>query len=325
MRLVDNIKAEAKKLKRKVVLPESHDRRVLEAASILQQEGIANTILIGEKEKILKDANTFGVSLDGVEFASVAKSGLFPDFVDTYYEKRKRKGISLEEVEEAMHNPTFFAVMMVEKGMADGCVSGADTTTADVMRASLHIIGTASGITTISSDIIILATNIDKILSFADCAVLPAPSPEQLAEVAILTADTHRKVVKKEPKVAMLSFSTKGSTKHPYVEKVIQATEIVKQKRPDILVDGELQVDAALVPEIGERKAPGSPVAGVANVLIFPGLESGNIGYKLVQRICKCETIGPIVQGLRKPVNDLSRGCSTEDIVNLAAVTSTIA
>lgn len=325
MRLVEDVIAEAKKLKRKIVLPESYDERVIQAASILQQEGIANIILIGEKKEILKDANALGVSLNGVEFVSIAKSGLFPGFAEAYYEKRKKKGITSKEAEEIMRNPTFFAVMMVEKGLADGCVSGADTTTADVMRASLHIIGTASGITTISSDIIILATNIDKILSFADCAILPAPSSEQLAEVAILTADTHRKVVKEEPKVAMLSFSTKGSAKHPYVEKVIQATEIVRQKRPDILVDGELQVDAALVPEVGERKAPGSPVGGIANVLIFPSLEAGNIGYKLVQRICKCEAIGPIVQGLRKPVNDLSRGCSAEDIVNLAAITSTIA
>ncbi|RKY51652.1 MAG: phosphate acetyltransferase, partial [Candidatus Neomarinimicrobiota bacterium] len=208
----------------------------------------------------------------------------------------------------------------VEKGVADGCVSGADTTTGEVLRAALHIIGTAEGVKTVSSDILIITPNEGKVYSFADCAVLPDPDAEQLADIAISTAETHKRVVGEDPIVAMLSFSTKGSAKHKLVDKVIEATKIVKEKRPDILIDGELQFDAAIVEKVGRKKAPGSEVAGRANVLIFPDLNSGNIGYKIAQRIGKCEAVGPIIQGLAKPMNDLSRGCSVDDIVNVAAI-----
>ncbi|MCF7885240.1 MAG: phosphate acetyltransferase, partial [Candidatus Marinimicrobia bacterium] len=211
----------------------------------------------------------------------------------------------------------------VEKGIADGCLSGAATPTGDVLRPALHIIGTADGVKTVSSDILMILSN-SRLLSFADCAVIPDPTPEQLADIAIATAKTHQKLVGKEPKVAMLSFSTKGSAQHEKAEKVIKATKIVKEKS-DILVDGELQADAAIVESVGNRKAPDSPVAGKANVLIFPDLGAGNIGYKLVQRIAGTEAVGPIIQGLAKPMNDLSRGCSIDDIVNVSAILCNLA
>jgi len=215
--------------------------------------------------------------------------------------------------------------MLVEKGLADGCLSGADTTTGDVMKAALHIIGANPDTPTVSSDILMITPDEKRVWSFADCAVLPEPSAQQLADIAIATAETHRRILNEEPRVAMLSFSTKGSAKHPLADKVIQATQIVKARKPDLMVDGELQLDAAIVASVGQRKSPGSPVAGRANVLIFPDLGAGNIGYKLVQRIAGCEAVGPIIQGLRKPMNDLSRGCSVDDVVNVAAILCNIA
>ncbi len=242
------------------------------------------------------------------------------DFIQTYYEKRKHKGMTIEKASEVMTDHTYFGAMLVEKGMADGCLSGADTATGDVMKAAFHIIGTAEGVKTVSSDIFMITPDEKSVWSFADCAVMPDPSAEQLADIAISTADTHRKVVGVEPKVAMLSFSTMGSAKHPKAQKVIDATNIVREKRPDIQIDGEMQADAAIVEAIGAKKAPNSNVAGKANVLVFPDLGAANIGYKLVQRIAGCEAVGPIIQGLAKPLNDLSRGCSIDDIVNVSAI-----
>lgn len=320
MKLLDDIREQAKIRNKTIVLPEAHDDRIIKAASILQKEGIARPILIGKRDQIEKQAADLNVSLDGVKIIDPEGYERFSEFAETYYSKRKKKGATLQDAERIMVNPTFFGAMVLKKGLADGCLSGADTSTGNVLRAALHIIGTAPDIKTVSSDILLITPDEKNVWSFADCAVMPDPSSEQLADIAIATAETHRKIVKEEPIVAMLSFSTKGSAKHPLVDKVIEATKIVKRKRPDLKIDGELQLDAAIVKKVGEKKAPGSPVAGKANVLIFPGLEAGNIGYKLTQRIAGCEAIGPIIQGLRKPMNDLSRGCSVDDIVNVAAI-----
>ena len=320
MKLLDDIREQAKIRNKTIALPEAHDDRIIKAASILQKEGIARPILIGKRDQIEKQAADLNVSLDGVKIIDPEGYERFSEFAETYYSKRKKKGVTLQDAERIMVNPTFFGAMVLEKGLADGCLSGADTSTGNVLRAALHIIGTAPDIKTVSSDILLITPDEKNVWSFADCAVMPDPSSEQLADIAIATAETHRKVVKEEPIVAMLSFSTKGSAKHPLVDKVIEATKIVKQKRPDLKIDGELQLDAAIVEKVGEKKAPGSPVAGKANVLIFPGLEAGNIGYKLTQRIADCEAIGPIIQGLNKPMNDLSRGCSVNDIVNVSAI-----
>lgn len=325
MKLLDDIREQAKIRNKTIVLPEAHDNRIIKAASILQKEGIARPILIGKIDQIEKQAADLNVSLDGVKIIDPEGYERFSEFAETYYSKRKKKGVTLQDAERIMVNPTFFGAMILEKGLADGCLSGADTSTGNVLRAALHIIGTAPDIKTVSSDILLITPDEKNVWSFADCAVMPDPSSEQLADIAIATAETHRKVVKEEPIVAMLSFSTKGSAKHPLVDKVIEATKIVKQKRPDLKIDGELQLDAAIVKKVGEKKAPGSPVAGKANVLIFPGLEAGNIGYKLTQRISGCEAIGPIIQGLNKPMNDLSRGCSIEDIVNVSAILCNLA
>jgi len=320
MKLLEQIRKQAKGKQKTIVLPEAHDERVLRAAAVLQSEGICQTILVGKVDEIREHAAKLDLDLENVQLVSPQDSENFEEFAQGYCEKRKHKGVELSQARRFMQDPTFYAAMMVEKGLADGCVSGADTTTGDVMRAAFHIIGAHPDTPTVSSDILMITPDETKIWSFADCAVMPDPSPEQLADIAIATADTHQKVVGEEPRIAMLSFSTKGSAKHALAEKVIQATGIVKQKRPDLQIDGELQLDAAIVPYVGERKAKGSPVAGHANVLIFPDLNAANIGYKLVQRIAGCEAVGPIIQGLRKPMNDLSRGCSVDDIVNVAAI-----
>jgi len=325
MKLIVSIREEAKKKNKNIVLPEAHDDRVIKGAAILLEEKITQVTLIGKEDELKKHASDLGVSIDGAKFYNPEAYDGFEDFAQAYYEKRKHKGMTIEKAREVMKDVTFFGAMLVDKGMADGCLSGADTSTGNVMRAALHIIGTAEGVKTVSSDFIMITPDESKIWSFADCAVMPDPNASQLADIAISTADTHKKVVGEEPRVAMLSFSTKGSAKHSAADKVIEATNIVKEKRPDILIDGEIQADAAIVEAVGAKKAPGSSVAGKANVLVFPDLSAGNIGYKLVQRIAGCEAVGPVIQGLAKPLNDLSRGCSVDDIVNVSAILANMA
>lgn len=318
LELLVNIRAKAKQKKRTLLLPESHDERVLKAAEIITKEGFASVITIGEENKIRQDAEKLGVNLSGVRIIDPAKSDKLSDFTNIYYNLRKKRGITIEEAKTTVLRDIFFAGMMLREGMAAASVSGSTASTGDVMKAGIHCVGMKEGISIVSSFFLMVYPEIT--YSFGDCAVVPDPDAPQLADIAISTADNHKILTGEEPYVAMLSFSTKGSATHKLIDKVIEATAIVKQKRPDIKVDGELQFDAAIIDSIGKKKSPGSDVAGRANVLIFPDLNAGNIGYKIAQRLGKAEAVGPVVQGLSKPFFDLSRGCSVDDIVNTSAI-----
>lgn len=316
--LLDKIKANAKLKSKTVILPESHDERVLKASEILTKEKICKVITLGNPSKINEDAKRIGVDLSGVEVIDHLTHSKFAEFANIYYELRKKKGMTAEQAVEVMKRDIFFAAMMLREGLVDGSVAGSFASTADVMKAGIQIVGMPQGISIVSSFFLMLFK--DKAFSFADCAVVPNPDAQQLADIAISTADNHKKLTGEEPLVAMLSFSTKGSAKHELADKVIQATEIVGTKRADLNVDGELQFDTAIVASIGKKKAPESKVAGLANVLVFPDLNAGNIGYKIAQRWGGAEAVGPMVQGLQKPFFDLSRGCSVDDIVNTASI-----
>ncbi len=318
MQIMEKIILEASKRSKKIVLPESHDERVLKAAELIQKTNIASVTTIGEEKKILNDAEKIGVNLNGVEIINPENSENYESFVNTYVELRKKKGISKEDAENTIKKDLFFGAMLVREGIVSGSVAGSTASTADVLRAGIQCVGMPDGISTVSSFFLMILP--EKVYSFADCAVVPNPDVEQLADIAISTAENHKKLTGEEPNVAMLSFSTKGSAEHELVDKVIQATNIVKEKAPHLNIDGELQFDAAINESIGKRKAPESKVAGQANVLIFPDLNAGNIGYKIAQRLGKAEAVGPVIQGLKKPYFDLSRGCSVEDIVNTAAI-----
>jgi phosphate acetyltransferase len=320
LNIIDEIKAKAKQIKRHIVLPDALDERQIQAARIITDEGIANVTLIGSESTVREKADKLGVKLNGVRLIDPEKSEKLSDFAHIYFNLRKQKGkeVPLEEATKTLKHPLFFGAMMVREGQADGSVAGSLSTTADVLRAGIQIIGMPEGISVVSSFFLIVFPN--KIYSFADSAVVPNPTAEQLADIAITTAANHKKLTGEEPRIAMLSFSTKGSAQHELVDKMVQATEIVKKKKPDLKVDGELQLDAAIVPSVAAKKCPGSPVEGNANILIFPDLNAGNICYKMAQRMGGAEAIGPIVQGLRKPAFDLSRGCSVNDIVAVTAI-----
>lgn len=315
---IHGIKENAQKLQKHIVYPDATDPRAIEAARIVTDKKIARISLIGNREVMQSIASSKSISLEGIGIVEPRQSPMFIDFTQTFYERRKHKGVSLTEADEQMKHPLYFGAMMVNKGFADGSVAGSISTTGDVIRAGLLCIGMKEGINTVSSFFFILFP--DKIYAFADGAVLPDPTAAQLADIAITTAMNYQTLVGDEPRVALLSFSTKGSAEHSLVEKVRTATGIAKQKRPDLKIDGELQLDAAIVSTIAKRKAPDSSIAGEANVLIFPDLNAGNIGYKMAQRLAGAEAIGPIVQGLAKPAFDLSRGCSVDDIVTVTAL-----
>ncbi len=328
MGLIENIKENAKKQLRTVVLPESEDERVLKAAQMVLEEKTANVVLIGNEETINADAAACGANLEGATIIDPKKFDDIDRYVDELVELRSSKGLSREEATEIMTTePRFFGCMMVRLGDAHGLVAGSNSPTADVLRAAIQVIKTAPGIKTVSSAFIMETADgkfgDNGLILFADCAVLPDPSSEQLADIAASTAATASSVVGLEPRVAMLSFSTMGSASHPLVSKVQDAVQILKDRNVDFAFDGEMQADAAIIEAIGAKKAPDSDVAGKANILVFPDLQSGNIGYKLVQRFAGADAHGPVVQGLAKPVNDLSRGCSVEDIANLVAITAT--
>ncbi len=315
----------AKSDKKKIVLAEGEEKRNLIACDKILKNGLADIILIGNEEEIIKNAKQFGAEIKGAKIIDPEKSELTDGFANEFYELRKSKGMTLEKAEKMIRDPLYFGTMCVKMGYGDGMVSGAIHTTGDLLRPGLQIIKTAPGVKMVSGFFVMMVPDCkygeSGLLLFADCAVNPNPNSEELAAIAITTAETAKKLCELDPKVAMLSFSTMGSAKGELVDKVKNATEIAKKLRPDLDIDGELQLDAAIEEDVAKLKAPGSTVAGKANVLVFPDLQTGNIGYKLVQRFAKAEAIGPICQGFAKPINDLSRGCSSDDIVNVVALT----
>ncbi|KYH29921.1 MULTISPECIES: phosphate acetyltransferase [Clostridium] len=309
-----------------IVLPEGEEDRNLVAAGKINDNSLAKLILVGNEEKIRKRAKELNSNIEGVKIVDPETSDKTLLYAKELYELRKHKGMTEEKALKIVKDPLYFGTVMVKVGDADGMVSGAIHTTGDLLRPGLQIVKTAPNISIVSGTFVMQVPNSeygeDGLLLFADCAVNPNPTAEQLASIAISTAESAKKLCGIEPRVAMLSFSTMGSADHELVDKVRKATEIAKAERPDLAIDGELQLDAALVKEVADLKAPNSPVAGKANVLVFPDLQAGNIGYKLVQRFAKAHATGPICQGFAKPINDLSRGCSAEDIVNVVAITA---
>jgi phosphate acetyltransferase len=329
MDVMTRIKEKAKSKRKRVVLPEGTEERMIQATGKIVAEDLAQVTLLGDEKTIRELAGSQGLDLSRVKLIDPADAPGLDEYVEEYYGLRKKKGITSDQARSAMLNPLFYGAMMVRKGEADGSVAGSINATADVMRAAIQIIGTAPGINLVSSSFLMVLPEFlgqkHRAFVFADCAVIPDPDPAGLASIAISSAKTMQDLTGEEPKVAMLSFSTKGSAEHEMVDKVREATRIARELKPDLKIEGELQADSAIIPSVAQKKAPDSIIRGEANVLIFPDLNSGNIAYKLVQRMARAEAIGPIIQGLAKPANDLSRGCSVDDIVNVVAIAMTMA
>jgi len=327
MELIDRIKLNARKHYKRIVLPEGTEERTIQAADIAIEEGLAQIILIGNPSEINALAKEKGLKNIGKAKIVDPESHEKKDhYIDLMVELRKHKGLTREEASKLIEDPLYLGVLMIKNGDADGEVSGADHATGDVLRPAFHYVKTAPGISVVSGAFLMILPDKsfgeDGVLIYADGAVFPDPTDKELAEIAIATAHTARAIAGFEPRIAMLSFSTKGSASHEMVDKVVSATKIAKEMAPDLQIDGELQADAALIEAIGKKKAPGSKIAGKANVLIFPDLNCGNIAYKLTQRLAHAEAIGPILQGMAAPINDLSRGCSVSDIVSMIAITA---
>ncbi len=325
MSFINNIKQRAKREIKTIVLPESNDLRVLQAVDSILKEKFANIILIGDKKEIDKLTNENNININGVKIIDPNNFEKHEEYAKALYELRKTKGITLEQAKELLLNETYLGMMLVKQGDADGLVSGACHSTADTLRPALQILKTAPNTKLVSSFFIMIIPNCtygeNGIFVFSDCGLVEKPNAEELSEIAISSSKSFEQLVGKEAKVAMLSYSTYGSANSEDTQKVVEATKLLKEKMPNLMCDGELQSDAAIIPEVAKSKAKGSKVAGYANTLIFPDLNSGNIGYKLVQRLAKAEAYGPMCQGIAKPVNDLSRGCSSEDIVGVVAFT----
>lgn len=327
MTFIDAMKEKARKDIKNIVLPEADDVRVLKATEMVLNEGFANIMLIGNTDEIKNLAKENNINIDGVQIINPLTSTKLRKYSDDLYELRKAKGMTIEQAQELLKtNSRYFATMMVKSGDADGFVSGANHPTSDTLRPALQILKTAPNTKLVSAFFVMVVPECDYgengIFVFADCGLNEYPDAEALSEIAISSAESFKELVGKEPKVAMLSYSTMGSAHSPLTEKVVEATKLLKSKKPDLICDGEIQLDAAIIPEIAERKAPNSPLKGKSNILIFPDLDAGNIGYKLTQRFGKAEAYGPLCQGISKAVNDLSRGCSSSDIAGVVAITA---
>lgn len=327
MDLLENIKTDAKKIQKRIVLPESFEERTLKAADQLLAEGIAQIVLIGNKDQLIREAQERSLKhIAQATFVDPDNNPNLDAYINLMVELRKHKGMDADQARALLKDPLYLATLIIKNGDADGEVAGAMNATGDVLRPAFQYIKTKPGISVVSGAFLMFLKDShfgeNGLVIFADCAVHPDPTAKELAEIAVATGQTARAIAHIEPRIAMLSFSTKGSAKHDMVTKVAEATKLAREMDPELKIDGELQADAALVEAIGKSKAPGSEIAGKANILIFPTLEAGNIGYKLVQRLAHAEAVGPVLQGMAAPINDLSRGCSVSDIVNLVAITA---